>query len=80
VADCPKCGKTNDAERKVCEACGAPLSGNDPPKRTTLMPPMGAPVPPAIAPVVRKIFCPQCGAPIPPGLAFCGKCGGKLGE
>ncbi|MBN1771141.1 MAG: zinc ribbon domain-containing protein [Deltaproteobacteria bacterium] len=63
----------------MCVACGAELAPDDP-KRTTIMPPGGAAVPPASAPVVRKVFCPHCGAPVTPGVAFCGRCGEKVGE
>ena len=80
MADCPKCGRPNEAERKVCVACGAALPHDGAPSRSTLVPPAGSPAPPPVAPTVKKIFCPQCGAPIPPGVAFCGRCGNKAGE
>ena len=78
MSDCPKCGRANERTADVCAACGAPLVEDDAPKRTTLVPPSGAPVPPSIVPLVRKVFCPECGEPVPPGLAFCGRCGNKV--
>ena len=79
MADCPKCGRANEGKATVCAACGAVLP-EEGPKRATLVPPGGAVVPPASAPVVKKVFCPQCGAPVTPGVAFCGRCGNKAGE
>jgi len=81
VADCPKCGRANEGQRKVCAACGAELpQDGGKPRTPTIVPPAGAPAPPPVSPMVRKMFCPQCGAPVPPGVAFCGRCGSKAGE
>jgi predicted amidophosphoribosyltransferase len=80
VADCPKCGRANTKEIELCAGCGAGLAEGDAKKRTTLVPPSGAPVPPSIVPLARPVFCPECGASISPGLAFCGRCGNKVGQ